>query len=165
MNQTKETLHKRNTPFTWFILLGAFFFFVPSLSMDSIWINLRSVEVKQPINSNGVIELVVDRTIHREFRGVYSVDIKRINGINNEAVCRGKPVTPFFYNPSNELPDPVSLTWWLGGEKNMVECKENGFQEGTLFQVLTCHTVVVSQWDIPLARRCVLSNTFSLEKE
>lgn len=162
MKKTTETLKQRNTPFTWFILVVAFLFFVPSLLMDSIWFHLKSVEVSSPVDSSQMIELAVDREIHRPFRGSYLVTIREINGSTQEAICEGKPLQPFPYDPARDLPEPLSLTWWLGSDAYMQTCKENGFTAGKQFQIRTCHTVVATVWDLPLARRCVMSNVFTL---
>lgn len=163
MSKTVETLHRRNTPFVWLVLVVAFLFFVPSLLMDSIWMDLKKVEVKNPSVAGEPIEMYVDREIHRPFTGSYSVTIREIHGETGEFICEGRPLAPFPYDPARELPEPLHLTWWLGSEAHMNTCKENGFVKGHQFQIRTCHTVVVTVWDLSLARRCVMSNVFTLD--
>ena len=162
MNKTTETLHNRNTPFTWIILLAALFFFLPSMLMSYFWVHLESVHISNPVKDDGVIELTVDRQVHRRFKGNYAVTILKINGSNKVEVCQGMPLAPVTYDPFVDLPEPVSLTWWLGSEAHMDICRQNGFEVGNEFQIRTCHTVLVTEWNIPFARRCVYSNVFEL---
>lgn len=162
MNKTTETLHNRNTPFTWLILFGAFLFFVPSALMSSLWVNLESVHITNPMKDDGVIELTVDREVHRKFKGNYVVTIRKVVDDKEIEICEGMPLAPVTYDPLIDLPEPVSLTWWLGSQAHMDICRQNGFEAGNEFKIRTCHTVLITDWNIPFARRCVYSNMFQL---
>jgi hypothetical protein len=129
--------------------------------MDKIWIHLESVDVS-PINIEGEgVTMVVKREVLRDFRGYFTVDIRRTNG---ELIYPAKSEGSFIYSPSKELPDPLYLTWWLGGQKEMAQAKARGFGIGSYY-IDTCHTVVLGIWEIPIARRCVQSNTFLIINE
>ena len=159
-SKTAQTLQKRNTPLTWFVLLVSVVFFVPSLLMDSVWINLKSVEVTRHNTIFEKIEIEVDREIHRNFLGSFIVTIRRTNG---EFICQGTPDAPIRYNADASLPDPLYLSWWLGGESKMRSCREDGFDDGE-FLVETCHKVLTPVWGIPIAGRCILSNEFEVHE-
>jgi hypothetical protein len=158
---TRQTLSNRNTPMTWMVILICFFYFVPSLLMDRIWIHLETVEVS-PLNLVGEpITMVVHREVLREFRGYFTVDIRRTNG---ELIYSADSEGTFIYGPGKKLPEPLLLTWWMGGQKQMAEARARGFDTGSYY-IDTCHTVVLGIWDIPVARRCVQSNIFQVIDE
>ena len=46
----------------------------------------------------------------------------------------------------------------------MAACVVNGFVPGFSYQINTCHSVIITDWEIPLARHCELSNIFKLVK-
>lgn len=157
-SNTIQTLQKRNTPFTWMILFISFVFFVPSLMMKYIWMDLKSVHVQEETAYGDMVVMEIDREIIRDFHGTFTVSIRRTNG---ELVCQGRPDDSFEYKVESVLPIPVSLTYWLGGEEKMTRCRGNGFGEGTYY-LDTCHTVVVGSIQYKLARRCVSSNQFTI---
>lgn len=158
---TRQTMANRNTPMTWIILLICFFYFVPSLLMDRIWIHLESTEVSSLNLVGEPITMVVTREVKQEFRGYFTVDIRRTNG---ELVYQAESDGVFIYGPGKTFPDPLLLEWWLGGRSKMIEAKSRGFDTG-FYYIDTCHTVVIGIWDIPFARRCVQSNAFQVIDE
>jgi len=158
VTNTLQTLHKRNTPFTWVILFIAIWFFVPSLLMNNIWLNLKEVHVQEEIMYGEPIYLEVDRDILKDFEGKFTVSIRSGNG---ELICQGQPDHAFIYRVDNELPVPLTLTYWLGGPEKEIRCRGNGFSTG-IYYLDTCHTVVVGSAQIPIARRCVSSNKFRI---
>lgn len=158
---TIATLQKRNTPFTWVILFIACWFFVPSLIMDKIWMNVKSVHVQEETPFGEVIIMKVEREILRDFQGTFSVSVRRQDG---ELICQGRPDESFQYRTEGILPEPVTLSYWLGGPEKLMRCRGNGFGEGTYY-IDTCHTVVIGSGQVPFARRCVRSNLFTIIPE
>lgn len=158
---TYATLQKRNTPFNWIVLLVAVWFFIPSLLMNRIWINLKDVHVQEQVVYGEPIYLEVDRVIIRDFEGSFTVSIRTENG---ELICQGKPDDTFIYRVENELPIPLTLTYWLGGPEKITRCRGNGFSTG-VYYLDTCHTVVIGSAQIPIARRCISSNRFAIVPE
>jgi len=157
---TYRTLKQRNTLFTWFILTTSFMFFIPSLMMDRIWLDLKSIQV-QEINYEGDdVFLHIERVIHRNFTGEYFVNIRSVEG---NFICQARSDGVFVYRKDAVLPDHVDIAWWLGSHKKLDECVENGFTTGT-FRINTCQKVVDSLWHIPIAQRCVESNLFTIVK-
>lgn len=157
-SNTVRTLKQRNTPLTWFVLFISFMFFIPSLLVEYIWIDLRSVEVTNPSVDLESVIIDVDRTVLRDFRGTYTVTIRTDEG---QYVCSGKPSTSIGYNTNERLPEPVTLTWWIGGKRTMDSCRIDGFSIGR-YQIETCHKVLITQAEIPIAGRCVMSNIFTI---
>lgn len=155
---TLKTLQHRNTPFTWGVLVICFLFFVPSLLVDRIWINVESVEVNQTNVLGEPIELKVNRKVLQEFKGYFTVDIRRVDG---ELVYQASSNGAFSYSPGKQLPNPLLMNWWVGGEHELENARKRGFNIG-FFYLDTCHTVVIGVWDIPFARRCVQSNVFQV---
>lgn len=158
--KTIDTLKKRNSPLTWFVLALSFIVFVPSLLMGTLWIDLKRIHVSDGLLHDPII-MEVDRTVKNEFRGTFTVTVRREDG---ELVCQGYPQKPIIYKKARELPDPLLLAWWLGGSDVMERCDKNGFSAGRYF-LTTCQTVLWFTFDYPVARRCVESKVFVLVDE
>lgn len=74
------------------------------------WLDVRSVHVADTVAGEDPI-MTVDRTIRRDFRGDYTVIIKRKRPHGFVFYCAGSGSSD--YNTDAALPDPLKLSWWL----------------------------------------------------
>ena len=155
---TKAALQRNNNPLVWVALIAAGLFFIPPAIFSSVWLNLISVNVHDtPWGSDPVVD--VRRDIHMEFYGRYSVVIR--DAETERFVCQGTPASPFTYRPDEEQEMEVTLSWWLGSAAQLAACYHEGLRPGGSYFVDTCH-YAIGPYGVDIARRCVLSNTFTL---
>lgn len=83
--------------------------FVGTVIPVSIWMDVRRVEVVEPVYEGETIRLIIDRTINRDFDGEFSVTVR--NSSTNVVVCTG--FGNLRYRTTAMLPDPVTLQWWV----------------------------------------------------
>lgn len=159
MQTARMTIKKRNTLSTWFILIVSVLFFVPSVFIDKIWINMESIEVQDISKYPGNISMEVDRNIIRNFMGTYAVTIR--NADTDQFICIATPPAPFEYRSTSELPEHLTVSWWLGGMNHLNRCRLEGFTTGN-FYMISCHSVVSPILNLPIAGRCVESNVFTV---
>lgn len=158
MPKTQETLQKRNTPFTWMVLILTFFYLVPSLLVPYIWINVRDIHVQQFNVQGDPILMKVDRKIHMNYTGGFSVTVRRTDG---EFIYQTN--SNFFrYRVDAKLPEDLDLEWWLGGPDKMKSAIAHGLDTGSFF-LNTCHKVAIGPMELVIAKRCVESNHFVIE--
>lgn len=83
--------------------------------------DLRSVYVSNSLEGD-VPTMLVDRTISRDFRGWYEVEIRRAAGSQFEP-C-GEPIKgpERTYRTASTLPDPLTLDWWMDIPPNKRPC-------------------------------------------
>lgn len=101
-------------------LLAAIFVFVamptvaPVLWPMSRYYDLRSVMVSDAYEGTSPT-MVVDRTIRREFRGRYEVQILERQGSEMVAywACGDHVSRRRSYRPEASLPNPLTLDWWM----------------------------------------------------
>jgi len=152
---TSAVVKRMATPFTWLVLFASFLYFVPSVMMSHIWLELKSVDV---VHADNGLNMIVDRTIHRDFRGSFRVTVRTKEG---DIVCYGAPEEPFQYHKNAVLPQPLLLSWWLGSKKELEDCVAAGMGSGDYY-LDTCQSVRFTELNIVLARRCVRSNVFTV---
>jgi len=68
---------------------------------------VKWVNVGNAVAGENII-LDVDRQIHQEFRGTYSVEVRTFP--RREVVCIASDT--LIYRPESELPEPITLEWW-----------------------------------------------------
>jgi len=156
MSNTLNTLRKRNTLSNWAILLGCAIYFLPTLLMSHLWIDTKSVFIQDSYVGDETI-MIVDRDIKINFPGHYTVTIYR-NG--DQFVCQSKSPSSIAYDKDKKLPEPLHLSWWLGGKDILQKCIHEGYTSG-VFRVNTCHIVLFPLWEIPVAKSCKMSNKFA----
>jgi hypothetical protein len=80
------------------------------LAPASLWFEVRSVEVLDSVTDATPV-MVIDRIIHRDFSGTYTVDVEKLQPSGRfTVVCSARNSTN--YRADAELPDPVTLDWW-----------------------------------------------------
>ena len=157
MHATREVLHKHNNFTGWVILLATLWFFVPSFVMPLVWMDLRSVTVSDVVYP-GIPQVEADRVIHNDFLGTYSVIVR--NTDRQTVLCEGRSGSAFEYRAAASQTNPLVMSlerWW--GETIPPDCIQN-LRPGH-YSVTTCHTVYFP-WRVPVARRCVESNVFTV---
>lgn len=88
---------------------------VPLVVPMSHYYELRSVTIADA--PEGVSpKVIIDRTIHRDFRGRYEIDIMRAEGSEFVAWWECGPHESDWrtYRDEASLPDRIDLDWWLG---------------------------------------------------
>lgn len=70
------------------------------------WLEVRSVRVFDAVEGEP-IPMVVDRTVHRTFRGSWIVTLRETNG-SPSCIATGTAV----YLAGSPLPAPLTLKWW-----------------------------------------------------
>lgn len=76
----------------------------------SWWLDVRSVTVADT-SANATPTLVVDRSIHQDFAGTYTVDVERRGPRGRySVVCSARNSTN--YRTDAGFPDPLTLDWW-----------------------------------------------------
>lgn len=102
--------------------------------------------------------ITFDRVIRREVKMTYHVSIRSLgpNGGAGRITC--DPTNgPFTYRPNAELPDPITLDWWTGGDDRCWP------QEPGTYVSETCWTVVSPFWGlVPPKSVCRKSNVFTI---
>jgi hypothetical protein len=93
---------------------------LPFVVPMSRYYDLRAINVFD--TTEGVSPfIIVDRTIARDFRGRYEVDILRVEGSEFTAwwAC-GSHVSDWrWYREEAELPQDLTLDWWMGIPPNL----------------------------------------------
>jgi hypothetical protein len=144
------------------VLLAAFVYvavapkLVPLLVPISFYYNLDSVHVEDATYGESPT-MVVASSIARPFRGWREVQIERVVGSEYElyGACGVYSLPEASYGPTRELPDPLTLDWWMGIPPNR-ECR---LPPGDYRIVTTSY--VRSLFDALLTKR-VPSNTFTI---
>lgn len=91
------------------------------------------------------------RTIRRETLVGYTAVVRRMPGL--EIVCEAT-AQPFLYRPGAELPHPVTLEWWTGGDCGDLPAGE--------YQLDTCWTLTNRLAGLlPERTACLTSNVFA----
>jgi hypothetical protein len=93
----------------WFVFL--MLVLVTCLTMPPTWwwFEVRSVFVHDAVEGSTPL-LVVDRTIHREFRGRWIATVMREGEGGFYTFCTARGEND--YSPDARLPQPVDLNWW-----------------------------------------------------
>ena len=96
-----------------FVLAALFMIVWGGLALwpTSWWMEVKSVRVRDVDLPHPVI-MLADRRIHRDFRGHWTVELRRQNGSDWVLMCTGTGNS--WYRPSSALPDPLTLAWWAG---------------------------------------------------
>ena len=99
----------------------------------------------------GPVFIHTDRKVHREHRADWSVSLHKqgLGGKNWGVVCQGSGSS--IYRPENELPVPLTLSWWAGEP-----CQVSALG---LYRIDTSWDLQV--WPFP-KRVTVTSNVFSV---
>lgn len=152
------TLVKRNTrPVMLIPIVFALLWLGPSAVMKYVWIDLQSVTVTGGADVFAA-RVDVDRTIRFGFTGQYHVSVRRAS--DDLQICSiHSPV--FDYKSRQTKPiRGMPLSWWGQGYPPLSDCARDGFRNGE-FYLTTCHDVMLFRL-LPIARRCVQSNDFTL---
>lgn len=157
MTYTRATLRKLSTPFTWLILFCAFLYFIPSIIMDTVWYDVRSIKISH--QENGQLQAEFDRSILRDFSGTYRITIRKQEG---HIVCVYSPTQLVQFKKDAALPQPLLLSHIFQGTTNIQPCIRNGFTEGVFYMDI-CQSVRISPLDIVAARQCFRTNEFTLD--
>lgn len=119
------------------------------------WYELASVRVNDTFIGQDVT-LTPARTIHRDFRGSYTVTVFRVGPDDRwTQVCTGGLSVP--YRTNSALPVPVTLDWWTAGAEP--PCQE-ALGVGR-FVLETC--VNVGPFSLPWRDVCPLSGVFKVK--
>lgn len=128
----------------------------PSLVMQWVWFDLRSVQIER--SANGAMMVEAARIIRRDFWGTYDTVIRR--AANDTVICHGGALSAFEYSSAANATNPLrmSLRQWVG--QTEPPCMDDTGPTFTYpFYVTTCHSVV-GPWNIRIATRCVDSEVF-----
>ena len=79
----------------------------------SYWLEVNSVHVVDGYTNKPVI-MAVDRTIHRDFVGVWGVTVRSIKDTGVHIECASSALSD--YKKGAELPEVVTLGWWTNGK-------------------------------------------------
>jgi hypothetical protein len=96
---------------------------LPAFMTAEYYYQLRSVTVKDAYEGNSP-RMIVDRTIRRQFRGRYEIQILRAEGGEYVAfwACGEHKSSWQTYRPEARLPEDLDLDWWMGIPPNR-ECE------------------------------------------
>ncbi len=79
----------------------------------SIWYELHRVEVTDEFDADGGRILSIDRDIHKVFKGNWSTTEEILLEYNGGFTTVRKCIGEATYRPDKELPEPVTLDWWI----------------------------------------------------
>ncbi len=99
----------------WFILTTSPFILrsMAALLPGSLWYELHKVEITDEFTPEGGRILNIDREIHQVFEGAWTTTEELLGesgGFTTVRRCVGTAT----YRPDKELPEPVTLEWWIG---------------------------------------------------
>ena len=142
------------------VMLAAIAFYGLLVALPpSLWIEVRSIVVNSA-PTPAEVTIKVDRSIHWPFDGIYSVTIRRVPGL--QFVCTAQPPNAIRYRPGAQLPDPLSLSWWLGEPADLQRCEAQGLGPGR-YLIETCYTVLRPFWGlVPSKHYCLDSPTYDI---
>lgn len=116
------------------------------------YLTVQRVDVGSSVVGQHVF-LDVDRTIHREFRGTYLVEVRRFP--SREVVCVAGD--SLVYRPDGSLPDIITLEWWA----NDGECSGPDLSVGE-YIIVTTWTIHTEIPGVPDRSLTVESNPFEI---
>lgn len=112
-------LRERAEVISWLVILIGALIWLPGLWHDlqvrraiaafdvNEWFVVRSVSVGDAVQGDPV-SMTVDRSILREFRATYTVEVRTFPGRAVQCVASDT----LNYHPENQLPPVVTLEWW-----------------------------------------------------
>ena len=107
------------------VVIGAFLvpFLVPLVVPMSHYYELRSVTISGTTSGNSP-NMLVDRVIHRDFRGRYEVQILKEHGSEMVPFWSCGPYVSDWrtYRQEDRLPEELDLNWWMDIPPNR-ECE------------------------------------------
>lgn len=130
----------------------------PNLLYKYIWLDLESVHVPDHTTGSDPM-LTIWRSIKSNHEATYTVTIRE--AVTNAHICSVSPSSIIGYKRAASDARPVlmmELSRWLDDIHELRKCERKGFGVGEFF-VNTCHFKTL--YGVPVARRCVESNTFS----
>lgn len=146
----------------WFIVIWNL---APPLLSAVIPSSLWMVVNKVFVNSTRVGEvqtMEVDRTIYRDFRGSFNVQIRRAEGGGFAPYCSGgEDNLP--YRVDATLPDPTTLGWWIGAKDSgpcEIDTVDLHGKPAQIVRLPPGQYYVITQWTIPtiLGAHAVIEN-------
>lgn len=144
------------------VWLLAMSIWAPSFVPVGVFMDLRAVFVEDTV-SGVPPKILVDREIHKDFLGTYSVTIRSYP--ENTIVCASPYIIPFPYRADATLPENVDLAWWLFDGKAYDQCEAENLKPGR-YRVITYHTVhdpfKLAPWIETLRSEPTISNVFRI---
>lgn len=106
--------------------------------------SLDSVIVKNTVGAGNQIPISVARRIYQDFRGEYTVSVKRLIGDNVIEYCSGQGSISYAKNailpPSGINDGDLNLKWWIGNTQHR-DCSQGFILNTGEYLILTCVTV------------------------
>lgn len=122
------------------------------------WMDVRRIEIADTVSGNP-IRVAVDRVIHRDFDGIYRVDIRKVTTTGFESFCtRGERDVP--YRSGAEFGMSRDLDWYMGVPPNAPCDPPVELTPGRYYAIVDYWIPILGGW--VTLRKTMQSNTFTV---
>lgn len=125
------------------------------------WMTVKRIEIADAAVGEP-IRVSVDRTIHRDFNGVYRVDVRKVTATGFESFCtRGESNVP--YRAAAEFGVSRDLNWYMGIPPNAPCEPPVELTPGRYYAIVDFWIPILGGW--VTLRETLHTNTFSISEE
>lgn len=148
----------------WTIYVIVAVFMIYSFPNQSSYFEVDNINAPVSISINEVIPLQINRFIHKEFDGSFTVNVKQFTDSGPVSYCSGSG--NLHYKPSAVLPssgknpNELNLGWWIGVSSSL-DCSKGYISEIGTYIIESCWTIE-RPFTFPITL-CKDSNTFKIE--